>query len=328
MCLYACWKSVEWGFAGEEGVLAYTWIGFEEEEEGGVNDGKGKGKSVKVNGIAGRENKVVKDNGLRKEKIKKQDNVGSTSTSTITKKSPKKSSIPSRAVLDPSNLRRIRQLNALNDSPIDILFWTLHLLMSMRGIGWAYGPSPNNVAKPYPSKPIPFFLSAFKTLFLTHSTLLLCAINLTTSNENKINFWKNYLLGNHFSIEQIHYFSETLTGLSLGTAAYAGLNAGYLTAILLVFIPTTFLNIILPSYIPKFEPKQYPPVFQSPWKFNSVRNFWSKQWHGFFSRPFQELGYKPLIFLLGDGILGKAFAVLGVFGMSAWLHEVSFLLLD
>lgn len=74
-----------------------------------------------------------------------------------------------------------------------------------------------------------------------------------------------------------------------------------------------------------FEPREYPLLIQEPYQLlqvTSATRFWSELWHSIFSRSFRFLAYDPAQALLGRSV-GRPVGVLGVFALSAFVHQHS-----
>ena len=220
---------------------------------------------------------------------------------------------------DVKHLQALRSQAAANDSPIEILSSTLHILTAMRGVGWAFGPSPRVRSPPLPRAPLSFLLRLLFELLWSHIVLVVACIALTSSSTSRIALISSCFPSlSPFSTSLV---SETLAGLSLGISAYAGLTAGYWTAVLPAFLLTT-LSRLFPSGIrpPPFDSRQYPPLFMAPWMPTSVSHFWGSSWHAFFTRPFRFLAFDPVDKVLravGGKELGRAGGTLAVFALSA-----------
>ncbi|KAK4053935.1 hypothetical protein OIO90_003772 [Microbotryomycetes sp. JL221] len=219
-------------------------------------------------------------------------------------------------------LKAIRKKQAEHDSLTDILVWTASLLLSMRGIGWAFGPSEKSIAPHGPKhqgqlvKQLVIAIVKRQAIFASMSAILL-----TPSVERA-----THLVRFGFSNQSASIASEAVGTLAFGTAACCALEMGFSLAILLSCIATAILRTILPDNVrpQPFDIRQYPPIFQQPWHPDNVSIFWSCQWHSFFSRSFNYLGFKPVSSVVGavaGKTLGRLAGVTAVFGLSSWLHE-------
>ncbi|KAL0092945.1 membrane bound O-acyl transferase family-domain-containing protein [Phycomyces blakesleeanus] len=68
-----------------------------------------------------------------------------------------------------------------------------------------------------------------------------------------------------------------------------------------------------------------PPLFDSPWQTDSLRDFWSRRWHTIYNDCFYRLGYKPtrqLMISMGiRGVACRLVPALAVFALSGMMHE-------
>ncbi|KAJ3800697.1 membrane bound O-acyl transferase family-domain-containing protein [Lentinula aff. detonsa] len=62
-------------------------------------------------------------------------------------------------------------------------------------------------------------------------------------------------------------------------------------------------------------PAQWPPIFDEPWRADSLSDFWAKRWHQLFRHFFIGLGWVPLYY-----VFGRFGGVLGAFFVSGILH--------
>lgn len=179
MGVYASWKGFEWGTVGEEGVRKYTWVGFE-----GVKllPGMRKGKGKEVNGVASTN--------------------GNVST---------RSSISN--AISSSDLQTLRLYSANHDTPLEIMTYTLHLLSSMRGHGWAFGPTPSPSTSSTNSKRVSltrFYWTTSRDLLWSHALLVGCGLILCEKMERKIEILSG-LLGDSLSADHIEVSLQNLS---------------------------------------------------------------------------------------------------------------------
>ncbi|KAI0310851.1 membrane bound O-acyl transferase family-domain-containing protein [Amylostereum chailletii] len=64
------------------------------------------------------------------------------------------------------------------------------------------------------------------------------------------------------------------------------------------------------------KPEQWPPLFQEPWRAESLADFWGVRWHQVFKRAFVVCGAKP-----ASKIFGRAGGLLGAFFVSGIMHD-------
>lgn len=220
----------------------------------------------------------------------------------------------------------LRKDVARDATPTRVILHTMHLLTSMRGIGYAFGspPSPSSVVPSRPSQ-LSFLLSLLLQLTTAHVVLVLCALILSTPP-----YELHALLSDHAPFLPPSVVARLLVGIALGTSAYTGLTVFYFSSILPLYLLTNFI-ISLPflhhSYKPlEFDGREYTSIIIQPWSAESVGEFWREKWHSFFTRSFKKLGYEPMQWFVKEKLGGGAnwqrvAGTMGVFLMSAALHE-------
>lgn len=79
----------------------------------------------------------------------------------------------------------------------------------------------------------------------------------------------------------LYIAGEALGTAGTGIGAFAGLTLGFSIASLLSFTILNGSRVLLPASIsPKpFDARHYPPLFQAPWRIESVAKFWAQSWH-------------------------------------------------
>lgn len=240
-----------------------------------------------------------------------------------------KTKVPLRK--DRVRLDAVRRKRAETDSPYDVLLSSLHLIISMRGTGYAFGPSVHTLSKTaYPAAS--FVRDNLVQYAWSHAAIVLCTSILTSPSKTLAAVISTAMPA--LSASAVSTVVATLSTAALGLGAYAGLQLGYTTFTLLVLIVSnlaSFLPFSLP-FLPPFNRREYHALFGTPYRLSSVSQFWSQDWHSFFARPFKVLGMDfPAAVIEGLGgsvALARAVGVMAVFALSGWLHEQgSFLLL-
>lgn len=102
------------------------------------------------------------------------------------------------------------------------------------------------------------------------------------------------------------YLFSTLLTLLTGTGIYFSLNMTYHAATLAMFV-----------LAPRQDPAMWPPLSVAPWAAVSLRDFWGRRWHQLFRHMFVRFGARP-----AHALLGRPAGVLGVFALSAVMHDV------
>lgn len=218
-----------------------------------------------------------------------------------------------------------RAKEAEQHSPIEILKWTTHLVTSVRGNGWAWGPSRHAVAAPLSSQPTAFFRQSLRTTLITHFIVVNCAAVILSPQITRVKVLARLLP--FVPSEHLPLLASWTAAFSLGCAVFAGLTLGFELFTLLIFLATQLLRTLpIPTALrpPPFDPRQYPPLFNQAFESESVARFWSEGWHAFFSRPFKTLAFGPasrIVTPIAGKLAGRAAGLMSVFAMSAWLHE-------
>ncbi|KAK4054465.1 hypothetical protein OIV83_000959 [Microbotryomycetes sp. JL201] len=221
-----------------------------------------------------------------------------------------------------TELEAIRRKQRDHDSLPDIVLWSISLLFSMRGIGWAFGPPARSLAPHGPSnsqKLIKQLLLAILKRQIIFASM--SAILLTPEQERARHLVAFGLAPGHAA-----FGSRAVGTLAFGTSACCALEMGFSIATLLVCLSTKAMRAILPAGLkpPPFDIRAFPPIFQRPWHPESVSTFWASQWHSFFSASFHFLGFKPasaVVSAIFGKALGRVAGVTAVFALSSWLHE-------
>ncbi|KIK26735.1 hypothetical protein PISMIDRAFT_675660 [Pisolithus microcarpus 441] len=107
------------------------------------------------------------------------------------------------------------------------------------------------------------------------------------------------------------YVRSSAITISMALVIYAALQMMYDIA--------TFFGVTVFQQ----DPAQWPPVFDEPWRADSLRDFWGYRWHQLFRRTFATLGGWPL-----GCVFGRAGYVLGSFLGSGIFHNIVLLMLN
>ncbi|GEM07122.1 hypothetical protein Rt10032_c02g1139 [Rhodotorula toruloides] len=287
MGAYGIMKSVEWGFATD--LLPYTWVGFDGKSPAEETAAQEKGSA---NGA---------DKTSQEKKVEKW----------------RRTQEAQREYLE-----GLRRKQAAEDGPIDIIRSTLHLLLAMRGQGYDFAAT---TTQPFALQQGLFLRRLLLEIAWSHPLLVLCAIVLLEPPTSRDAFI--YAILPSLDPKHAHTLGGCVTGLAMGTAVFAALTLGYSCCTLVTFLITALVRLLpLPKgfTLPRFDPREYPPLFNLQSPPDSVAKFWSVQWHAFFARPFRFLAFNPtqrLFRPLVGNQLGRALGVLATFALSSWIHE-------
>lgn len=336
-------KAIEWGLAKHRSP--YTWIGFDREI---TSDGKGhfvfttnSAASEEVDNVSSQRIGGLESNLKRRLPIIKT-HLPSPSPSPSTSPSPSPPlDLSSATILEASTgIPLSTSVDLLKISPslqpvqtystLQILSDSIHLLTSMRGLGYAFGPTSDTLAlSPVKGDYVAFFKQAVKEVIKSH-ILSTMSVIITIEQYNLVPFLLHryilpFLSPTGTVIQQL---SNVLSYTAVGISLYAQMNLGFQGFSLLYFFSHLLLRLLpFPSLHPKeFETREWTPLFNSPFGFEnlSVTTFWSSKWHGMFRQAFLAAGFNPTVEIL-KRVIGKGAAriigVFVVFGLSAWMHS-------
>lgn len=313
----------------------YTWIGCDVVGSGRVGNGKvGKASIVaKSDSEQEQEISVVKANGKVNEEVTKR--ITRSSGPRVEPELPTEAngttklihsdlgSVPGR----PSLLKSSHALEARNhDSAFTIFVSSIHLAISMRGIGYAFGPTKNLVADSLPRGSVAFLKAAIYGLIKSHIVSTISLLIIIHHRTTLPIFLGNYLP--FVPPAGLQYLSNILAYLSVGMSLHAQMVLGFDGFSICFLLATNLLRFVLPkSFIfrpPPFDSRQYPPLFNNPFAPQSVTHFWGECWHLYFKMPFVSVGYYPVVKvvtrLMGKQV-GRAVGAYVVFGLSCWMHD-------
>lgn len=217
--------------------------------------------------------------------------------------------------------------------PLHILLSALHLLTSMRGIGYVFGPPMKHLPTP-PRSEQQFATGAIVTFFSASAISTACVALQVLDRDGQLpDFLATVIpcLPPSAAVFFSALTSRICIGLSLWVQmkiGFSGLAVGYwllhhLTNYALDTVPF-FKHVTWRS---KFDTREYPPLFNRPFSGmgdGGCSRFWSAKWHFLFRAVFTGTLYNPSSKLAKKlGIPKRAAALLGavlVFAGSAWMH--------
>ncbi|ESK89278.1 hypothetical protein Moror_1216 [Moniliophthora roreri MCA 2997] len=206
--------------------------------------------------------------------------------------------------------QRIRPADKTSSAPkpaqsqSDIWRDAFHLVYGARGIGWNWS---KGLHIPAHTRPL-----SSRALFVLYTVIS--------------------LLAHLIAKDVIHYYIQTFTRFNLACPRGASIFVEELppieryalsTYISLLAGPVVYCAIqcaydvatLIGTGIFQQDPRDWPPIFDEPWKATSLRNFWAKGWHQVFRHSFVTLGAVPF-----SKVLGRVGAPLGAFLISGILH--------
>lgn len=124
-------------------------------------------------------------------------------------------------------------------------------------------------------------------------------------------------------------FAECIYTICFGVWLASSMESNYTFMTLvatLLFKLSTWLHFPK-SILELFNPLYFPPMFNSPHKANSLRDFWGKRWHLMLQRFFLTSGGKPMVWIAkkieAKPDIQRLAGLFGTFAASGLLHEYS-----
>lgn len=222
-------------------------------------------------------------------------------------------------------------------SPLTIFLNSFHLLTSLRGFGYAFGP-PSHHRHPRKHS-LHFLRSALASLAISHLISITC-LALIIHRHSAVPSLLSHL---SLPLRALQPTANVLSYLAVGVSLHAQMETGFAMASIAFVVGTAILRALLPpAFRPApFDSREFPPLFDTPYKPKSVTKFWSAQWHALFRfvssppflaarltvrrrKPFLSVGYDPVTRLVSRALgkhAGRAIGAFTVFALSAWMHD-------
>ncbi|TKA50719.1 hypothetical protein B0A53_05997 [Rhodotorula sp. CCFEE 5036] len=221
--------------------------------------------------------------------------------------------------------------------PLHILASAMHLLSSMRGNGYVFGPPMSKLPPPAESERA-LIVGAIES-FVTSSAISTACIALQVLDRDglvaQVLTDKVPFLPSCVAV----FISSLLARICVGLSLWVQMKIGFSGATLGFYLLHHTTNYTL-DHVPwarnvkwrsTFDIREYPPLFNQPFSRlgeGGVAAFWSRRWHFLFRAVFTGTLYNPTTKLAKrlripkrDGALLGAFLV---FAGSAWMHWQAF----
>ncbi|SCV72255.1 BQ2448_4949 [Microbotryum intermedium] len=299
---FAALRVLEWGLAID--TRPYTWVGFDDQGY----------------------TRMFVDTEEKSLGVPKAAEELEPEPETLNRKSKKKDS----SLITRERMEDIRTRMAANDTPICIILSTAHLILSLRGIGYAFAPPRRSLAPPPHlsfdlKRPAPFIATSLLSIFLAAASasggVALTRWTPKMVEADLLRWFPSIpsLVLDYFAVWPVgvgaFFLIIGLSNLSLQVVAYADLVMREASR-RLPGIPKSLR-------LAPFDPREYPPMFQTRLA-TSVSQAWSECWHQLVARPFRALALNPVMRIF-KAVVGRDFAramgLLASFALSAWLHE-------
>jgi hypothetical protein len=182
--------------------------------------------------------------------------------------------------------------------PLQVLADATHLLTSLRGIGYAWGPPLK--ALPAPEHSHGVFLRKAAKEFVTAHTISTLALAFQVLHRDDL--LAPFLSSNipYLSPKLAHSFSSLLARILVGLSLHAQMLIGFAGANI-VFLLLAYLTNYIVSRFPErwgwtwrahYDVREYPPLFNKPFERlgeGGVTAFWGKRWHALFRSSYALL---------------------------------------
>ncbi|KAI6130072.1 membrane bound O-acyl transferase family-domain-containing protein [Pisolithus croceorrhizus] len=197
-----------------------------------------------------------------------------------------------------------RHLRPAGSSP-SVLMDALDLSTNMRGVGWNWSKSLRFPPDERPTSRLWFVIYVLLSAWF-HS-FISGVLHLTVQSFSPETF--TVLSGGTIFDPTlpplIRYIRSTILSILVAFGIYTVMQLNY-------DIATLFGVTVL-----RQDPAQWPPVFDKPWKTDSLRDFWGYRWHQLFRRTFVVIGGWPL-----GSLFGHVGYVFGTFLGSGIFHNI------
>ncbi|GAA5820407.1 hypothetical protein JCM3770_002432 [Rhodotorula araucariae] len=206
-----------------------------------------------------------------------------------------------------------------------------HLLSSLRGIGYTWGPPLRSLARPSTSERA-FVRRAVGAFVLAHAVSTACLALQVLDRDGELAPLL-LQLAPVLSPPAARFISVTLARLGVGASLHAQMNIGAEGASLVFYALHRLTNAVLAlggskvTWRTDFDLREYPPLFDKPFEAmgeGGLAGFWGQRWHALFRDVFTSVGYRPVSKLARRvGLpkkVGQLAAVTAVFALSAWMH--------
>ncbi|BGP51153.1 hypothetical protein JCM10450v2_007082 [Rhodotorula kratochvilovae] len=215
--------------------------------------------------------------------------------------------------------------------PLRTLTDAAHLLSSLRGIGYTWGPPLRSLARPSTTERA-FVRRALAAFALAHAVSTACLAVQVLNREGELAPLLRRAVP-ALSPGAAQLVSATLARLGIGASLHAQMNIGAEGASLAFYALHRATNALLAlggdrvTWRTSFDLREYPPLFDKPFEAmgeGGLAGFWGQRWHALFRDVFTAVGYRPVLKLarrLGlPKKVGQLSAVTVVFALSAWMH--------
>ncbi|KAG2104419.1 uncharacterized protein F5147DRAFT_775680 [Suillus discolor] len=207
---------------------------------------------------------------------------------------------------------RTARRSSTDVSKPNLVLDTIDLICNLRGCGWDWSQGLYIPPETHPTSSRLAFATSVLVSGLKH--LFLCGVIHSAVKSFSPDTFGSLDGGTIFDDSlppHLRYFRSSIIATLYAFNIYSLLHVGY------------EITVVICVLIFRQHPDQCPPLFDSPWRATSVREFWSRRWHQWFRRIFIFLGGNPLYLLFG-----RVGGVMGAFLVSGFLHHLQVLPID
>ncbi|GAA5903980.1 hypothetical protein JCM8208_001749 [Rhodotorula glutinis] len=243
---------------------------------------------------------------------------------------------PTSSLSPLAHAERSAQSTAQHHHPVRTLVDATHLVSSLRGIGYLWGPPLRSLAPPSPTERA-FVRRALRQFALAHTVSTACVALQVLDRDGDLAAWLASVVPGLLEPEKASLVSATVARLGIGASLHAQMNIGAEGVSLGLYGAHRVLNAVLDRaggdggggarWRSRFDVREYPPLFDRPFAAmgeGGLAGFWGHRWHALFRDVFTSVGYRPVARLARRvGVpkkVGQFAAVVAVFALSAWMH--------
>ena len=173
----------------------------------------------------------------------------------------------------------------------EMLIWAVHLVSSMRGIGYAFGPPEYTLDVERPRLAPGRFLRGALWRIGVASVLSTGMLLVVVARQSLRVAILQYIIPLSSTSPVLHFISNVASYFAVGFGLWANMNIGAEVVSIVSLTIIQSLRFLLPPTSRlrphPFNSLDYPALFVSPyWPDRGVAMFWRKNWHSLFRRTF------------------------------------------
>ncbi|GAA5915715.1 hypothetical protein JCM6882_004123 [Rhodosporidiobolus microsporus] len=351
---YFLWKAFEWCFLASdhrEAERELAWIGFDGKHEGKLHS-TGSAQAVPLKGING----AAVDKGELRRRLngvvapvpvhpppssaplpsgphQLPTPAPSPPFAAIQPPSVAEAATPSARLTPVTHAKAAALRTSQRAHPLRVLADATHLLTSLRGVGYAWGPPARSLPSPQASQGA-FFRRTARDFVQAHAVSTAALALQVLDRDGHLGAFLSAsapLLSPSLADSISALISRLMVGVSLHSQMLIGFSGANMLFLVLAWTTNALLDRAPArwgwTWRAVFDLREYPPLFDRPFEKmgeGGVSTFWGKRWHALFRASFNALGFRPSLKLsrrLGlPSTAGKLLGAVVVFVMSAWMH--------